>query len=65
MLNTRPLIQPPLDAAVSHAVLWNRAYRELGATVPLAIALERPDGTVSRFDYAQYHRGRIAPIDHG
>lgn len=52
MLNTRPLIQPPLDAAVSHAVLWNRAYRELGATVPLAIALERPDGTVSRFDYS-------------
>jgi predicted NBD/HSP70 family sugar kinase len=51
MLNTCPIIQPPLDAAVSHAALWNRAYRAIGASVPLAIALERPDGTVSRFDF--------------
>ena len=52
MLKVHPLIQSPLDPGVCHAVLWNRAYRELGATVPLAIALERPDGTVSRFDFA-------------
>ena len=52
MLNTRPLVSSPLDAEVCHAALWNRAYRALGATVPLAIALERPDGTVSRFDFA-------------
>lgn len=52
MLNIRPLVQSPLDCNVSHAALWNRAYRALGPTVPLAIALERPDGTVSRFDFA-------------
>ncbi len=52
MLNTRPLLIPPLDSAVSHAVLWNRAYQKMGASVPLAIALERPDGTVSRFEFA-------------
>jgi predicted NBD/HSP70 family sugar kinase len=52
MLNTRPLILPPLDPAISHAVLWNRAYRDLGATIPLAVALERPDGTISRFEFA-------------
>ena len=52
MLNTRPLLIPPLDAAVSHAVLWNRAYQKIGASLPLAIALERRDGTVSRFEFA-------------
>ncbi len=52
MLNIHRLIQSPLDCNVSHAALWNRAYRALGPTVPLAIALERPDGTVSRFDFA-------------
>ncbi len=52
MLNIHRLIQSPLDCNVSHAALWNRAYRALGPTVPLAIALERPDGTVSRFEFA-------------
>jgi predicted NBD/HSP70 family sugar kinase len=47
-----PAIIPPLDPGVLLAVLWNRAYRRLSASEsePMAIALERPDGTVSRFD---------------
>jgi predicted NBD/HSP70 family sugar kinase len=49
-----PAIVPPLDPAFFPAELWNRGYRERcnnepGAH-PLAIALERTDGTVSRFD---------------
>ncbi len=49
-----PAVVPPLDPDFVPAELWNRAYRERcerepGAR-PLAIALERTDGTVSRFD---------------
>ena len=45
---------PPLDPGFVPAELWNRAYRQRcqqdrGAH-PLAIALERPDGTTSRYD---------------
>src|SRR5271157_2584891 len=40
---------PPLDGAFAPAAVWNRSYRSLGATRPLAIALERGDGAVSLF----------------
>ena len=52
MLSASPAIIPPLDPGVIPAVLWNREFRRLCApsSDPLAIALERPDGTVSRFD---------------
>ena len=50
----RPLLTPPLDPGFVPAEVWNRAYRELCAgdpgALPLAIALERTDGTISRFD---------------
>ena len=53
-MNVPPSLLPPLDPGFVPAVLWNRAYRaKCGADPgahPLAIALERTDGTVSRFD---------------
>ena len=53
-MHVRPAITPPLDPDFIPAELWNRAYRERCAgdpgSHPLAIALERTDGTVSRFD---------------
>ncbi len=53
-MHVRPAITPPLDPAFIPAALWNRSYRERCAgdpgAHPLAIALERTDGTVSRFD---------------
>jgi predicted NBD/HSP70 family sugar kinase len=55
MSNNLPAFRPPLDAGVDHAVLWNRAYRSRveadSKSVPLAIAMERPDGTISRFEF--------------
>lgn len=51
IVKTTPLLRPPLDPGVQHAALWNRAFRALGPEQPLAVALERPDGTVSRFDF--------------
>ncbi len=52
VLRVTPAITPPLDPGVIPAVLWNREFRRLcaAASEPLAIALERPDGTVSRFE---------------
>ncbi len=52
MLPVSPAIIPPLDSGFVPAVLWNREFRRLcaAASEPLALALERPDGTVSRFD---------------
>lgn len=48
-----PLHHPLLDPDFLPAVLWNRRYRELvcrdSLSHPLAIALERGDGTVSVF----------------
>ena len=54
MLEVSPKIIPPLDPGIAHAALWNREFRRrcAAASEPLAIALERPDGTVSRFDFA-------------
>ena len=49
-----PSILPPLDPGFVPASLWTRTYqrrlKESGEARPLALALERPDGTVSRFD---------------
>ncbi|MEQ1861760.1 MAG: ROK family protein [Chthoniobacteraceae bacterium] len=47
-----PHFVPPLDPGYQPAVLWNRAYtRRCDAVArPLALALVRADGTVSRFD---------------
>jgi predicted NBD/HSP70 family sugar kinase len=53
-MTLQPSITPVLDPSFAPAVLWNRAYQrrvaESGGGKPLALALERPDGTVSRFD---------------
>ncbi len=53
-MHVRPALTPPLDPGFIPAELWNRAYRARCAAHPgahpLAIALERADGTVSRFD---------------
>jgi predicted NBD/HSP70 family sugar kinase len=52
VLSVSPAIIPPLDSGFVPAVLWNREFRRrcTATSEPLAIALERPDGTVSRFD---------------
>ena len=54
MFSLTPAITPPLDSGIVHAALWNREFRRrcVAASEPLAIALARPDGTVSRFDFA-------------
>jgi predicted NBD/HSP70 family sugar kinase len=66
MSNVFPLIAPssvpPLDPGFRPAVLANRAFRQqvdsAGGGVDLAIALERSDGAISRFDtrvFAESH----------
>ena len=49
-----PKIKPALDPSFRPAVLANRAFREAsngsGKAVPVGIALEQPDGNVSRFE---------------
>jgi predicted NBD/HSP70 family sugar kinase len=48
-----PRFRPPLDPEFLPAALWNRAYRAAvraaGGGRPLALALERSDGSVSTF----------------
>ncbi len=66
MLSVSPTIIPPLDSGVVHPALWNREFRSRCATgsEPLAIALERPDGTVSRFDFTTLpHAGANAALN--
>jgi len=50
----KPQIVPSLDENFRPAVLWNRAFREAvrssGRGVPLRLALERGDGSVSVFE---------------
>jgi predicted NBD/HSP70 family sugar kinase len=66
-MNLRPAVTPPLDPGFIPAVLWNRAYRqrceaEPGAR-PFAIALERTDGTISRYDTRVLpHTGANIPL---
>ena len=47
----QPRLVPPLDPGFLSAALWNRAYAAQCARTPgsrpFALALERPDGTVS------------------
>lgn len=49
-----PRLLPPLDGHFRPAVLINRAFREdvqaTRAGIPLVLGLERPDGSVSRFE---------------
>ncbi len=48
-----PAIVPKLDPGFIPAALWNRHYREKSArepSHPIAVALERANGAVSRFD---------------
>jgi len=56
-----PSILPPLEPGFRPAALANRAFRvevaDSGAGVPLAIALERSDGAVSRFDTVAFPDG--------
>ncbi len=64
VLKVSPAIPSPLDPGAQHAVLWCRAYRALNPTQPLAIALARPDGTVSRFDFKTHpHSGANAALN--
>ena len=58
-----PRFQPPLDAGFRPAALANRAFcREVkacGCGVPLVLALERADGSISRYEsqvFAEGHR---------
>jgi len=57
-----PALVPPLDPGFRPAVLANRAYRravaESGAGVPLALGLERINGSLSRFETT------VFPDDH-
>src|ERR1035438_9174221 len=63
-----PRFIPPLDPAFVPASLWNRAYRSRVAETggrPLAIALERSDGSVSVFHTAVLpHAGGAIALDH-
>jgi predicted NBD/HSP70 family sugar kinase len=53
-MTSQPSILPPLDPGYLPASHWTRAYRkrlkESRLAQPLSLALERPDGTISRFD---------------
>lgn len=57
-----PRFVPPLDQGFRPAVLANRAFRrevaDSGRAVPLVFGLERPDGSLSRFETALF------PEDH-
>jgi predicted NBD/HSP70 family sugar kinase len=67
-MTVRSALVPPLDPGFLPASLWNRAYRERCAADsgahPLAIALERTDGTVSRFETRVLpHWGENIPLN--
>ena len=55
-INIHPKFRPPLDANFVPAALWNREYRALvaasGGGEKLAIALMRPDGSISVYHTA-------------
>ena len=66
LLSIDPRFRPSLDPDFAAASLWNRAYRDAvkasGAGEPLAVALERSDGSVSVFRTATlpHHGANIA-----
>jgi predicted NBD/HSP70 family sugar kinase len=57
----KPRFVPPLDEGFRPAVLANRAFRaeleQSGSAVPLVLALERADGSVSRFETVVFPDG--------
>jgi predicted NBD/HSP70 family sugar kinase len=57
----KPRFVPPLDPEFRPAVLANRAFQTdvqaSGGGVPLVLALERPDGSLSRFETRVYAEG--------
>ena len=57
----KPQFVPPLDPGFRPAALANRAFckemAESGDGVPLVLALERPDGAVSRFETRVFPEG--------
>ena len=66
-----PRFRPPLDPGFRPAILANRAYlREVeasGGGVPLLLALERPDGSVSRYEsrvFAEDHPHAAANLSY-
>ncbi|MFQ3588532.1 MAG: ROK family protein [Fimbriimonadaceae bacterium] len=64
----QPKVSPALDPDFRPNVLANRAFSakvaETGAGVPLAIALDRMDGTCSRYDTAIFPDGHeLAPLN--
>lgn len=58
----KPALLPPLDPGFRPAVLANRAFlsevEATGAGVPLVLGLERPDGSLSRFETRVFRTGR-------
>ncbi len=54
-----PRLSPPLDPGFRPAVLASRAFQraveESEAAVPLVLGLERPDGSLSRFETQVFH----------
>ena len=59
----KPRCAPPLDEGFRPAALANRAFLDevaaSGAGVPLALGLERPDGSVSRYDTVVFPDGHV------
>ena len=68
LLKVHPRFRPPLDPDFVPASLWNRAYgasvKAAGGGKPLAIALERSDGSVSVYRTAVLpHAGSTAAVN--
>ena len=69
LITIDPQFRPPLDPEFAAAALWNRAYdsavRASGGGRPLALALERSDGSVSTFRTSVFpHGGAHAALNH-
>lgn len=67
-LSIEPRYRPPLDPDFTAAALWNRAYRDAvkaaGGGEPLALALERSDGSVSVYRAATLpHNGSTVALN--
>jgi predicted NBD/HSP70 family sugar kinase len=64
-ISVTPRFRPALDPTFVPAPLWNRAYRALPGGRPLAIALERSDGSISVYrTTALPHEGAAVDINH-
>jgi predicted NBD/HSP70 family sugar kinase len=67
-MTPQPSLLPQLDPGYAPASLWIRTYRERlkasGLAQPLSLALERPDGTISRFDTQVFpHSGEYVALN--